>query len=170
MSTLGDFGPPLLPLRGRSLFDASGDGPHVPRWIHNPPGMIAPELVLHWKHDLRPGGYRPLYHFVHVLDVDEDHDRRTAVRLRGTARKGWPLSFDDDHCPADRLQRMGNGSIWARSRPSSTAPNAVLQKSIAAATSRHTNIGITTEELSGIGFTMLIIVSSQAQVFVPPNH
>jgi hypothetical protein len=47
-------------------------------------------------------------------------------------------------------------------RPSSTAPNAVLQKSIAAATSRHTNIGITGEELSGIGFTVLIIVSFQA--------
>jgi hypothetical protein len=169
MSTLGDFGPPLLPLRGRSLFDASGDGPHVPRWIHNPPGMIAPELVLHWKHDLRPGGYRPLYHFVHVLDIDEDHDRRTAVRLRSTARKGWPLSLDDDIAALI-------SSAWAAvpsgpgRRPSSTAPNAVLQKSIAAATSRHTNIGITTEELSGTGFTMLIIASSQAQVFVPPNH
>jgi hypothetical protein len=42
-------------------------------------------------------------------------------------------------------------------RPSSTAPNVVLQKSIAAATLRHTNIGITTEELSGIGFTVLIL-------------
>src|SRR5689334_8515193 len=89
LSTLGDPGPPLLPLRRRSLFDTSGDGPHVPRWIHNPPGAIAPELVLHWKHDLRPSGHRPLHHFVDLLDIDEDHDRRTAVRLRSAARKGW---------------------------------------------------------------------------------
>src|SRR5258705_12868398 len=30
-STLDDVGPAFVPLRGRSLFDASGDGPHVPR-------------------------------------------------------------------------------------------------------------------------------------------
>src|SRR6185295_3810592 len=101
MSTLGDLGPSLLSSRGRSLFDASGDGPHVPRRIHNPPGAITPELVLYRKHDLRSGGHRPLHHFVHILDIDKDDHWRTAVRLRSPALKGWPLSFDNDHCSAD---------------------------------------------------------------------
>src|SRR5258708_18754092 len=42
-------------------------------------------------------------------------------------------------------------------RTNSTAPNVVLQKSIAAEASRHTNIGITTGTPSGIGFTLFII-------------
>src|SRR5438067_13147024 len=42
--------------------------------------------------------------------------------------------------------------------PSSTAQNVVLQKSISAGTSRHTNIGIMTKEASGIGFTLSISV------------
>src|ERR1700704_3875162 len=42
-------------------------------------------------------------------------------------------------------------------RTSSTAPNAALQKSMAAAGSRHTSIGITTGTPSGTGFTPLIV-------------
>src|SRR5882762_4518482 len=42
-------------------------------------------------------------------------------------------------------------------RTNSTASNVVLQKSIAAAGSRHTNIGIITGMPSGIGFTLLIV-------------
>src|SRR5436190_19520656 len=51
-------------------------------------------------------------------------------------------------------------------RPNSTAPKAVLQKSISTATSRHTSIGIITDELSGIGFTLLIMVSSEAIEYI----
>src|SRR5258705_2169607 len=101
-STLGGAGPSFFPLRGRSLFDTGGDGPYMPGRIENPPGAIAPELVLDRKQDLRPGGHRPLYHRVHVFDIDVDHHRRAAVRQRPTARNGWPLPFDHDHGAADR--------------------------------------------------------------------
>src|SRR5205823_2981281 len=99
-STLDDVGPPLPPLRGRSLFDARGDGPYVSRRIDNPPAAVAPELVLHWKQDPCPGGYRPFDHGVHVFDIGVDHHRGAAVRLRGTARKSRPFSLDYDHSPA----------------------------------------------------------------------
>src|SRR6266404_7286463 len=109
--TLDDAGPSFLPLIGRSLFDARGDGPHMPRRIDNPPGAVAPELVLHREEDLRTSGHGPLDHFVHVFDIDIDHHRRAAVRLRSTARKGWPLSFDHDHSPADRKRSMCHGPV-----------------------------------------------------------
>src|SRR5439155_26300714 len=90
-SILDDARPPLLPLRRRRLFDACRDGPDVPRRIDNPPGAIAPKLILHWKQNLRTGGHGPLDHGVHISDIDKDHHRRAAVRLWSTARQGGPL-------------------------------------------------------------------------------
>src|SRR5687767_507590 len=43
-------------------------------------------------------------------------------------------------------------------RFTSTAPNTALQKSISAAASRHTSIGITTDTPSGTGFTLDMMV------------
>src|SRR5262249_35481554 len=116
-STLDDAGPPLLPLHGRSVLDTSGDGPYVSRRIDNPPRTVAPELVLHGKQNPRPGGHRPLDHSIHVFDIDVDHHGRSAIRLRSTARKGWPLCFDDDHRTADRQQRMDHVPIRTWSAP-----------------------------------------------------
>src|SRR5258705_932659 len=65
-SALDDVGPPFVPLRRRSLLYSSGDSPHVTGGIDNPRRAIAPELVLHRKQDLRAGGHRPLYRFVHI--------------------------------------------------------------------------------------------------------
>src|SRR4029079_12989089 len=45
-------------------------------------------------------------------------------------------------------------------RPSSTASNAVLQNSISATTSRQNSRGITFEELSGTGLTLLVMACS----------
>src|SRR5258705_13153639 len=42
-------------------------------------------------------------------------------------------------------------------RPSSTAPNVALQKSISAETSRQTSIGMTTGTPTGIGWTLVFI-------------
>src|SRR5258708_39404590 len=52
--TRHDIRPTVLPLSFGSLFDARGDGPYVPRWIHNPADAVAPELVRHREQDLRP--------------------------------------------------------------------------------------------------------------------
>src|SRR6266487_2778345 len=116
-STLDDVGPPFVPLRRRSFFDASGDGPDVPRRIDNPPGAIAPQLVLHRNQDLRPRNHRALNHGVHVFDIDEDNHRRAPVWLWSAARKRWPLCFYDHHLSADRQQRMHYRPIRTRSSP-----------------------------------------------------
>jgi len=133
--TLGDFGPPLLPLRGRSLFDASGDHTCPDGSIIRP--VRSPQ---NWfftcKHNLRPGGHRPLHHLFHVLDIDEittgELPSGCGARL---ARVGHSASMMT-------IAPLIVSSAWATipsgpgRRPSSTAPNAVLQKSIAAPTSR----------------------------------
>jgi hypothetical protein len=53
----------------RCLFDTRGDGPDVPRWIHDPCGAVAPELVGQGHENLGPCGNRAIHGFVDVLDI-----------------------------------------------------------------------------------------------------
>jgi hypothetical protein len=57
----------------RSLFDASGDIPHMPRRIDNPPDAITPELIRRRDQNPGTGEHRPLYHYVRVFDIKVDH-------------------------------------------------------------------------------------------------
>ena len=99
----------------RRRFDASGDVPHVPRRIDDPPDAIAPELIRRRDQNPRPGCHCPLDHGVRVVDINVDHHGRAAVRLGCTARKGWKLSVDHHHRLADRQCGMHHNSVWGRS-------------------------------------------------------
>jgi len=67
--------------------------------------------------------------------------------------QGWPLAFDHDHKPgqssATRVRQFPSGP---GRRPNPRRQTWVLQKSISAATSRHTNIGVNNGDAVGYRF------------------
>ena len=57
-----------------------------------------------------------------------------------------------------RQRRVGYGAVWTGPAHQFHGAKRGLAEVMAAAPSRHTNIGITTGTPSGIGFTLLLIV------------
>jgi len=154
-------------LRRRSLFDASEmvqtcpDGSII-RAVRSPQNWFFTGSRI-----LAPTGHCLLYHFVHLFDIDVDHHRR-ACRPAGGARLARV-----GHSPSIMTiagQIFSNACATVPSgpgrRPNSAAPNVVLQKSISAATSRHTNIGVNNGDAVGYRFHVAHdCVSFQIKVF-----
>jgi hypothetical protein len=102
LPTFKDFRPSGSSLFRRSLFDAGCNRPHVTTRVHDRCNAITPELVLGGTQYCRALRTRPLYRCIHVLDIHEDHNRRTAVGRRRAATERGPFGFNHDHRRADR--------------------------------------------------------------------
>src|ERR1051325_5340426 len=78
-------GPTVRALLAGRLLDPGGNRPNMPGRVHNPSGPVAPELVLGLDKELGPSADGALDRGVDVLDIDEDHDGRAAIRHRSAA-------------------------------------------------------------------------------------
>src|SRR5262249_23852847 len=65
-----------------------------------------PKLIGRRAQNLGASRHGPLDGLVHILDIDEQHDRRGAIELRRSIRHVRPLGFDHDHRRADGQERV----------------------------------------------------------------
>src|SRR6478752_2988766 len=76
---------PLAHFFGGEVLDMLGQPPVMSERIFQTPGPVAPELVGQRHDNLGAGGYRALPGLVHVIPVDEEADRGSAVGRRAPA-------------------------------------------------------------------------------------
>ena len=110
-----------------------------------------------------PRRYRSLHRPIHVGYINKDHDWRTPVGF-------GPRLGSVGHSPSIMIiagPMVINACATVPSGPglrfSSTAPRTRVQKATAAAGSRHTNLGMTTDESSGTPWTPPEICFSESR-------
>src|SRR6266511_3094434 len=91
----------LVDLVHRQVFLVRRQGPDMAEWVCQGAGAVAVELILDWPKLFSPGGYRLAKLCVHVLDVEQDADRRAAERLRAAEAHVGVLVGHHDRRVAD---------------------------------------------------------------------